>query len=72
MKWRTARAIFYWYMLKKGYWLTECPSQELLKTLKLNMKKSILYSEADGNDLGYFITYHIMTMEKSYAIENVH
>jgi hypothetical protein len=33
--------------------------------------KSILYSEADGNDLGYFITYHIM-MEKSYAIENVH
>jgi hypothetical protein len=36
------------------------------------MKKSILYSEADGNDLGYFITYHIMTMEKSYAIENVH
>jgi Fic family protein len=56
MKWRTARAIFYWYMLKKG-WLTEYfSSQELLKTLKLNMKKSILYSEADGNDLGYFIT----------------
>jgi Fic family protein len=54
---RTARAIFYWYMLKKGYWLENLSISRIIKdTLKLNMKKSILYSEADGNDLGYFIT----------------
>jgi Fic family protein len=65
---RTARAIFYWYMLKKGYWLTEYLSiSRIIKDTKAQYEKAFLYSEADGNDLGYFISYHIMTMEKSYA-----
>lgn len=65
---RTARAIFYWYMLKKGYWLTEYLSiSRIIKDTKAQYEKAFLYSEADENDLGYFITYHINTMEKAYS-----
>ncbi len=64
---RTARAIFYWYMLKNGYWLTEYLSiSRIIKDTKNQYEKSYLYSEIDGNDLSYFITYHIKTMEKAY------
>lgn len=64
---RTARAIFYWYMLKNGYWLTEYLSiSRVIKDTKIKYEKAYLYSEADENDLGYFITYHIKTMERAY------
>jgi Fic family protein len=64
---RTARAIFYWFMLKKGYWLTEYLSiSRIIKDTKNQYEKSYLYSEIDGNDLSYFITYHIKTMEKAF------
>ena len=64
---RTARAIFYWYMLKKGYWLTEYLSiSRIIKDTKNQYERSYLYSEIDENDLSYFVTYHIKTMEKAY------
>lgn len=65
---RTARAVFYWYMLKKGYWLTEYLSiSRIIQDTKSQYEKAYLYSETDDNDLGYFITYHIKTMEKAYS-----
>ncbi|WP_026904994.1 Fic family protein [Pedobacter glucosidilyticus] len=64
---RTARAVFYWYMLKKGYWLTEYLSiSRIIKDSKSQYEKAYLYSEIDENDLTYFITYHIRTMEKAF------
>ncbi|MBL7931736.1 MAG: Fic family protein [Bacteroidia bacterium] len=64
---RTARALFYWYMLKKGYWLTEFLSiSRIIKDSKNQYERAYLYSETDDNDLSYFITYHIKTMEKAY------
>lgn len=64
---RTARALFYWYMLKKGYWLTEYLSiSRIIKDTKTQYEKAYLYTEADENDLSYFITYHIKTMEKAF------
>ncbi|AZI66603.1 Fic family protein [Kaistella daneshvariae] len=64
---RTARAVFYWYMLKKGYWLTEYLSiSRIIKDSKTQYEKAYLYSEIDENDLTYFITYHIKTMEKAF------
>jgi Fic family protein len=64
---RTARAMFYWYMLKKGYWLTEYLSiSRIIKDTKGQYEKAYLYSESDNNDLSYFLTYHIKTMEKAY------
>lgn len=64
---RTARALFYWYMLNKGYWLTEYLSiSRIIKDTKTQYEKAYLYTETDDNDLGYFITYHIKTMEKAF------
>lgn len=64
---RTARAIFYWYMLKSNYWLTEYLSiSRIIKDSKSQYEKAYQYSEIDDNDLSYFLTYHIKTMEKSY------
>lgn len=40
---------------------------KIIKDTKAQYEKAYLYSEADGNDLNYFITYHIKTMEKAYA-----
>ncbi|MFD2522963.1 Fic family protein [Emticicia soli] len=64
---RTARALFYWYMLRKGYWLTEYLSiSRIIKDTKVQYEKAYLYTEIDEKDLGYFITYHIKTMEKAF------
>lgn len=64
---RTARALFYWYLLKNGYWLTEYLSiSRIIKDTKNQYEKSFLYTESDENDLSYFITYNLKTMEKAY------
>ncbi len=70
---RTARALFYWYMLKRGYWLTEYLSiSRIIKDSKSQYEKAYLYTEIDDNDLGYFITYHIKTMEKAFEALKEH
>jgi Fic family protein len=64
---RAARALFYWFMLKKGYWLTEYLSiSRIIKDTKNQYEKSFLYTESDENDMSYFITYHVKTMEKAF------
>lgn len=57
---RTARSIFYWYVLSQGYWLFEymAISRILLKSKK-KYGLAYLYTEYDGNDLTYFIKYNI-------------
>lgn len=64
---RTARALFYWYMLKEGYWLTEYMSiSRIIYKTKVSYEKSFLHTEADGNDMGYFITYHLNALQKAF------
>lgn len=64
---RTARTLFYWYMLKKGYWLTEYLSiSRIIKDTKNQYEKAYLYTENDENDMTYFVTYHMKTMEKAF------
>lgn len=64
---RTARAVFYWYMLRKGYWLTEYLSiSRIISRSKRQYEKSYLYTECDGNDLGYFVAYHLRAINIAY------
>lgn len=64
---RTARAVFYWYMLKKGYWLTEYLSiSRIIKDSKSQYEKAYQYTEMDENDLTYFLTYHLRSMQKAF------
>lgn len=64
---RTARALFYWYMLKKNYWLVEYLSiSRIIYKSKNKYEKSFLYTENDSNDLGYFITYNLDVLAKAF------
>ncbi|MBR0033077.1 MAG: Fic family protein [Treponema sp.] len=61
---RTARALFYWYMLKKGYWITEFLSiSKIIYKKKRQYEKSFLYTEHDDFDLGYFIQYNMNVLK---------
>lgn len=64
---RTARALFYWYMLKEGYKLTEYMSiSRVIAKSKANYEKAFRYVENDGNDMGYFVAYNLGALEKSF------
>jgi len=64
---RTARSLFYWYMIKKGYWLTEYLSiSRIIYTNKKAYERAYQYTENDGNDLSYFIQYHLDVMKKAF------
>ena len=64
---RTARALFYWYMLKQGYWLTEYMSiSRIIASAKKSYEKSFLYTEADNNDISYFVHYNLKVLEKAF------
>lgn len=64
---RTARALFYWYMLKQGYWLTEYLSiSRVIAMSKKSYEKAYQYVEADYNDLGYFIAYNLKVLDQSF------
>lgn len=64
---RTARALFYWYMLKQGYWLTEYLSiSRIIARSKKTYEKTFLYAEADNNDIGYFVSYNLRVLALAF------
>lgn len=55
---RTARAVFYWYMLRSGYWLFEyLPISRLIYRSPAKYARAFLYSETDDYDFTYFLMY---------------
>lgn len=64
---RTARAIFYWYLLKNGYWLTEylSISRVIMKT-KVQYEKAYIYTEIDDMDVTYFIQYQVKVLMRAF------
>lgn len=57
---RTARIIFYWSMLRHGYWLTEFLSiSNILYGAPSKYARSYLDTEQDDGDLTYFFIYHL-------------
>ena len=63
---RTARAIFYWYVLTRGYWLFEfMPISRIILKSKASYGRAYLYTETDDNDLTYFINYNLKTIERA-------
>ena len=64
---RTARALFYWYMLKQGYWLIEYMSiSRVIAKRKKAYEKAYLYTEADEMDLGYFVAYNLTILKVAF------
>lgn len=68
---RTARALFYWYMLRHGFWLLEFVSiSSILVKAPAQYIRSFLYNETDDNDLNYFIIYQSNVLHR--AIRELH
>lgn len=63
---RTARALFYWYLIRKGYWLIEYMSvSRIILGSKAQYARAYQYTEKDDNDLTYFIIYNLKCIENS-------
>jgi Fic family protein len=63
---RTARALFYWLMLRSGYWLFEFISiSEIILKAPVQYGEAFLYTETDQNDLTYFIIHQTEVIRKS-------
>lgn len=64
---RTARALFYWYLLKNGYWLTEYLSiSRVILQMKTQYEKAYIYSEIDEMDVSYFIHYQVKVLTQAF------
>jgi len=56
---RSARALFYWSMLRHGYWLFEFLSiSHVILKGAMRYQEAYLFTETDANDLTYFLLYH--------------
>lgn len=63
---RTARALFYWYMLRKKYWSAEFISiSRIIKQAPAKYKYAYLYSEHDEQDITYFLYFHLDSLCKA-------
>lgn len=69
---RIARTIFYWYLLKKGYWaIPFLPISLIIKQSPAQYGMSYVYTEQDDLDLTYFYDYHMRKiMEALHNFEN--
>jgi Fic family protein len=63
---RTARALFYWLMLRHRYWLFEFVSiSQIIVKAPAKYARAFLYTETDDNDLTYFIIYHLEVIRQA-------
>ena len=67
---RTARALFYWYLVKKDYSLIKNISiSRAILNSRIQYDKAFLKTENDERDLTYFINYSIKSLK--VAFENL-
>lgn len=68
---RCARALFYWSVLKHGYWLLEYVSiSTIIRKAPVQYGRAFLLTETDSSDLTYFIEYHLRVLR--LAIGELH
>ncbi len=68
---RTARSLFYWSMLRRGYWLFEfIPISRIILQAPSKYAAAYLHTETDDNDLTYFLLYHADVIRR--AISDLH
>jgi Fic family protein len=68
---RAARALFYWSMLRNGFWLFEFLSiSQIILKAPAKYGRAFLYTETDDNDLTYFILHQLKVID--HAIRELH
>jgi Fic family protein len=68
---RTARALFYWFMRQRGYWLVEYLSiSRIFRDAPAKYARAFLLTETDDRDTTYFVLYHLQVLRR--AVEELH
>ena len=68
---RTARALFYWYMRTRKYWLVEYLSiSKIIRAAPAKYSRAFLYTETDERDMTYFIVHQLEVIER--AVDQLH
>lgn len=68
---RTARALFYWYMRTRGYWLVEYLSiSRILRKAPSKYTTAYVYTETDERDTTYFLLYQLEVIQR--AVTELH
>jgi Fic family protein len=63
---RTARALFYWHMRTRGYWLAEYLSiSRILRNGPRDYTRAFLYTESDEGDTTYFLLHQLDVIERA-------
>ena len=68
---RTARTLFYWSLLRSGFWMADYLSiSSVLKRAPVQYMRSYLYTETDESDATYFVNHQLDVLLE--AIDDVH
>jgi Fic family protein len=63
---RTARALFYWFMRARGYWLVEYLSiSRILRKAPAQYGRSFLLTKTDERDTTYFLLYQLEVIHRA-------
>ncbi len=68
---RTARALFYWYMRTRGYWLVEYLSiSRIIRKSARKYGEAFLLTETDAGDTTYFLLHQLGVFKQ--AVDELH
>lgn len=63
---RVARALFYWSVLRRGYWLFEfLPLSKVIKDRHVQYTNAYRYTEHDDFDLNYFLAFNFRVIGRA-------
>jgi Fic family protein len=63
---RTARALFYWYLRTRGYWLVEYLSiSKILRQAPSKYVRAFLLTETDAGDTTYFLLHQLDVIRRA-------
>jgi len=61
---RTARALFYWYLISQKYnWLEYVAVSTAIKNAPSKYTRAYIYSETDHNDITYFVNFNLKQLD---------
>lgn len=61
---RTARALFYWYLISQRYnWLEYVAVSTAIKNAPVKYTRAYIYSETDNNDITYFVKFNLRQLD---------
>ncbi len=70
---RMARMLFYWYLMKNGYWLIKyVPISTVIKNSRTQYSNAFVFSEQYDNDLTYFVSYNFDKLKQALQMFNDH